>query len=52
MPKYEVNMRYTFYVTTDDINRAVNDCEFPLFHIDDDKVEFDSSSTNWEEVDA
>ena len=52
MAKYELMMRFTYEIETDDIERTMNDFEFPTFPDleDDDKVKFMDNLNEWVEI--
>ena len=52
MPKYSITMKFHYVVETDDIERTLNEFEFPVFPYpaDEDKVEFDSNTNDYYEI--
>lgn len=52
MAKYELTMRFTYEIKTDDIERTMNEFEFPTFPDleDDDKVKFMDNLNEWVEI--
>lgn len=50
MGKYEIYMRFNYVVETDDIEKTMNEFEFPLFKLDDDKAKFIDNINTWTEV--
>lgn len=51
MPKYQISMEFTYVVETDDIERTLNEFEFPVFpYPGEDKVEFIDNLNTYGEV--
>lgn len=52
MPKYQINMRFVYTVETDDIERTMNEFEFPVFPYpsDENKIEFIDNINEWGEI--
>ena len=52
MAKYELTMRFTYEIETDNIERTMNEFEFPTFpdFEDDDKVKFMDNLNEWVEI--
>ncbi len=53
MAKYELTMRFVYEIETDDIERTMNEMEFPTFpDIDDDdnNVKFMDNLNRWVEI--
>jgi hypothetical protein len=53
MAKYELTMRFTYEIETDDIERTMNEFEFPTFpdlEDDDNKVKFMDNINEWVEI--
>lgn len=52
MPKYSITMKFHYVVETDDIERTLNEFEFPVFPYpaDEDKVVFDGNTNNYYEI--
>mgnify|MGYP006278714169 CR=1 FL=1 len=51
MPKYQIEMNFTYEVETDDIERTLKEFEFPLFNYpDQDSAEFIDNTNKWMEV--
>ncbi len=40
MPKYNLVMTFEYEIETDDIENVLSEFEFPVFNLDEDKVEF------------
>ena len=52
MPKYSILMKFHYIVETDDIERTLNEFEFPVFPYpaDEDKVVFDGNTNDYHEI--
>ena len=52
MKKYEITMRFSYTIETDDIERTMNEFEFPVFPYpeDENKVKFLDNLNEWVEV--
>ena len=52
MPKYSISMKFHYIVETDDIERTLNEFEFPVFPYpaDEDKVVFDGNTNDYHEI--
>lgn len=52
MTKYEITMRFVYEVETDDIEKTMNEFEFPLFTYPggDDKAVFIDNLNEWREI--
>ena len=53
MAKYELTMRFTYEIETDDIERTMNEFEFPTFPDigdDDANVVFIDNINEWTEI--
>lgn len=52
MPKYSILMKFHYIVETDDIERTLNEFEFPVFPYpaDEDKVIFDGNTNDYHEI--
>jgi hypothetical protein len=48
MPKYEIYMRFNYVVETDDIEKTMNEFEFPLFN--EAEAKFIDNINTWREV--
>lgn len=49
MPKYSISMKFHYIVDTDDIERTLNEFEFPVFPYpsDEEKVIFDGNINDY-----
>ena len=52
MAKYQVEMRFSYEIETDNLEEVMREMEFPSFPLDEDKVEFLGNSNVMEEVSA
>ena len=52
MAKYQVEMRFSYEIETDNLEEVMREIEFPSFPLDEDKVEFLGNSNVMEEVGA
>ena len=52
MPKYSILMKFHYIIETDDIERTLNEFEFPVFPYpgDEDKVVFDGNTNDYHEI--
>lgn len=52
MTKYQLEMRFTYLIDTEDMGSVLEKMEFPAFDLDDNSQEFLDSSYSWEEVEG
>ena len=52
MKKYQLEVKFSYLINTEDMERVLEKMEFPSFDLDDNSHEFLDSSYSWEEVEG